>query len=115
MLVREAERFGLRALNSVWFSYADLSGRHFVEVDHLLIGDGKIWVLESKLTQTSRGILQVETLYKPIVEKCYPGFQVLTVMVCQNLIRETSRLATSLEEVLLWDKTTTLTWHWLGR
>ncbi len=101
-------------MNGPWFSYKDVNGFGHAQPDHLLVGREEVIILESKLTQTDRGRIQLETLYRPLVEYVFGPRPVRTVMVCKNLRVWTKSLVTDLEHVLNAHNSLPLVFHWIG-
>jgi hypothetical protein len=102
--------------SSTWFEFVDGSGRGHCEVDYLLFTPTSIYVFEVKLTQTPRGLSQLQELYLPVVRKVFSLVPVYGVMICKTLWTEPANLATSWEEVQAHVyQEELLTWHWLGR
>lgn len=102
------------ALPGQWFEFEDSAGRGFCQTDLLLPYNGKIGVLEVKLSYTREAEDELRGLYVPVVRKAL-GREVFGLVVCKNLrpgapgVR--GELVQALEEAaggLL------VTWHWLG-
>lgn len=100
--------------SSVWFEFSDQDGRGVCEVDHILLLPDSVVVVECKLTQTPRGISQLDLLYLPVVRKVFSSVPVRGVMVCKKLYEEPEVLVTKLHQVLELDQNVISTWHWLG-
>ena len=102
-------------LSSVWFEFLDANGRGVCEADHIIIRPDRVVVVECKLTQTPRGISQLERLYLPCARLVWPERRVQGVMICKTLYEEPTFYAGSWEEVLAAPDSVIPTWHWLGR
>lgn len=101
--------------SSVWFEFLDANGRGVCEADYIIICPDRVVVVEVKLTQTPRGISQLQHLYLPCARYVFSQVPVQGVMVCKTLYEKPSMLVDSFSEVLAADPTTIPTWHWLGR
>ena len=80
---------GLGALprfeRGIWFEFEDRNGPGYCQVDFLsdeVAGDAV--VLECKYSWTELGHLELETLYRPVVERAL-GVEVFGIVVCKNL------------------------------
>lgn len=104
-----------RVESSVWFEFFDSNGRGVCEADHIIICPDRVVVVECKLTQTPRGLFQLEKLYLPLVEFLFPEVRVQGVMICKTLYKEPEYLVTKWRELSEWKGNEILTWHWLGR
>lgn len=74
-----------------WFEFVDSNGQGYCQVDFVLQRDGFVVLLEAKHTWTLEGHLQLEQLYKPVVEML-TGMPTLGVVVCKRLVPEVSEL-----------------------
>jgi hypothetical protein len=101
--------------SGVWFEFYDIDGRGTCEVDHLVLYEDRVIVVECKLTQTPRGLSQLNLLYLPVVRQVFKSAAVSGVMICKKLYEEPELLATSWEEVLASPLSVIPTLHWLGR
>lgn len=113
MLVTEVGP-GYKVINGPWFSFRDVNGLGYAQPDHLLIGEDEVILLESKLTQTNRGLIQLKTLYRPLIEYAFAPLPIRSVMVCKNLRVWTKSLVSSLEKVLSSQSKAPLIFHWIG-
>lgn len=75
----------------------------------------RVIVFEVKLTQTPRGISQLERLYIPVVRKVFKNVPVYGVMICKRLYTQPETLVTSWKEALSACVDGVPTWHWIGR
>lgn len=80
-----------QAIHGQWFQFQDRNGLGHCQTDLLLDCKLGIVVLESKYTWTEAGHKQVEKLYLPVLAKAYPGRNVLGIVVCKVLTRDTPR------------------------
>ncbi len=107
---------GMELRHGVWFEFVDGHGRGHCEVDYLLLTPTSVYVFEVKLTQTPRGLSQLQDLYLPVTRKVFRDVPVYGVMICKTLWTEPANLATSWDQVHSHvQPTELLTWHWLGR
>lgn len=79
------------AKHGQWFEFEDLSGLGWCQTDLLLQTPFGIAVLEAKYTWVEEGHRQVEGLYLPILERCYPSQPVFGLVVCKVLTLATPR------------------------
>ena len=77
-----------------WIEYHDAQGRGHAEIDCLLLQKGrdvagkqvgKAYIFELKRTFTTRGLVQLGQLYRPLVRSILPGYEVFCLLVCKNL------------------------------
>lgn len=101
--------------SSVWFEFFDANGRGVCEADHIIICPDRVVVVEVKLTQTPRGISQLEHLYLPCARAVFPGVIVQGVMICRTLYEVPEVEVKGWNDLMQLDGTTIPTWHWLGR
>ena len=74
------------AQHGPWFEYWDAAGRGLCQPDFLMETPlGQIVILEVKYTWTPEAILQIERLYKPVVELAL-GKPCVGVTVCKRLL-----------------------------
>ena len=74
-------------LYGAWIKYFDKNGLGYAQPDILLF-DNKttdIYILECKLTQTDDAILQLRSLYKPLIEELYPNRKVYLIQIFKNI------------------------------
>ena len=82
--------FGEQVLSNVWFSYMDkYQGEGVCSTDHLIVDmvGGVVTIVECKLTHTPTAWKQLNNLYRPVVERAFPGFKVRGLEVCKNFER----------------------------
>ncbi len=81
-------RDGLSALFNPWVLYHNRSdgptAANFCQPDIVLAGQGRVWIIECKLTHTNDSWQQLRLLYEPVLRKIYPkGTQFALVEVCK--------------------------------
>jgi hypothetical protein len=94
--LRGAKRQGLSYQHSValalglkedlWFQFEDANGPGYCSPDGVARYQGEIIAVECKLTQTLEAVVQLEQLYRPILEMHF-SLPVRTLAVCKNLLR----------------------------
>jgi hypothetical protein len=96
-----------------WFEFCDANGRGYCQADALIIQPDLVVVLECKLTDVPQADLQLEGLYKPVLEHIYKR-RVHGVVVTRHLTRTTdlSRVTDSFAGALARPRPIL---HWLGR
>lgn len=99
-----------------WFAFVDSNGPGYCQTDVLLEGLDWVAVLEAKYTWTAQGHVQVDRLYRPVLQKALKkkalGLVVAKVLttqldlawVCRDLESALHRASLGLPTVL----------HWLG-
>jgi hypothetical protein len=93
-----------------WFEFDDLNGMGMCQPDWLKITERAVLVLECKYTWLPSGRLQIEELYRPVLEKVYKR-PVVGAVVCKVLVAGMDQpVASSLEDALRCGGV----WHWLG-
>jgi hypothetical protein len=94
-----AKQLGLR--ENVWFNFEDANGLGYCSPDGLALHGGRIVVVECKLTQTTQAIVQLEGLYRPVVEHYYQKAMVgITVVRRRTQEPWPGYVANGLEEAL---------------
>lgn len=92
------------ARGGVWIEYCDRNGRGYCQPDILLkVADREILILEAKYTWRLEGHVQLENLYRPVVNLMLGGrWQIYTVEVCKLLTADTPRacVVTSLRDAI---------------
>lgn len=74
------------AINGQWFEFLDSNGYGVCQTDHLVVHEGTLWVLETKLTDIFQGKLQLQELYLPVVAAAL-GATPRGAVVVRHLIR----------------------------
>jgi hypothetical protein len=72
-----------------WFSYRDFNGHGFCQPDFLLELEHLVVVLEAKYTWTPAAYVQIELLYKPVVQLAL-GKPVIGIQICKRLLPESA-------------------------
>lgn len=88
---REIEKALPEAKRGQWFEFVDQNGQGYCQVDFMLKREGYVVLLEAKHTWTPVGHLQLEELYRPVVEKLL-GVPAIGVVVCKRLNDEVGAL-----------------------
>lgn len=68
-----------------WFEFMDQNGHGYCQVDFLQRTSFGTAVLEAKLTWLPEAHLQLEQLYRPVVERCW-GLPMVGVVVAKRLV-----------------------------
>ena len=79
------------AKHGQWFEFRDRNGAGHCQTDLILDCPLGLVVLEAKYTWTEQGHKQVEKLYQPVLGQAFPGRNILGIVVCKVLTRETPR------------------------
>lgn len=79
-------------ISGQWFEYYDNNGRGYCQIDHYLVFNEQVLVLECKLTQTSVAWGQMHELYKPVLEHMYKR-PVTCVQVCKHVVDRTPTIS----------------------
>lgn len=95
-----------------WFDYLDKNGRGFAEPDGLIIYPSRVLIIESKLTGNVHGKMQLEGLYRPLVEAHYQR-PAVCLLVCKWVNGSTPGPFVASPEAFLALGTRFGTWQWL--
>lgn len=87
-----------RQIYNPWIEFWDSTGHHFAQPDFVLIGPKTIVVLEVKLSQSPFAFDQLVYLYKPLLEKMYPGREILLLQICKVMKCQWEPICWSLED-----------------
>jgi hypothetical protein len=102
---------------ALWWKFIDRHGSHWCQTDLLVRGKGTSLVLEIKLTWTWKAWVQLEELYRPVVEAAL-GKPMLGVQVCKNITseaRDSSLIVHNLHDAVVAAKQgKRVTLHWSG-
>lgn len=79
-----------------------------------MVRPGRLVILECKLSQTENAALQINELYRPLIEFIHPEAFVQGVQVCKNLWEEPTKPIGRLSDILVLDDPGVFTWHFLG-
>lgn len=105
------------ARHGQWFQFLDVNGLGTCQTDLLLEFPELVVVLEAKYTWTLTGHVQVERLYKPVVEKAL-GKPVVGMVICRTLLDERAMgqvlVVSRLMEAIAWCQKKRTVLHWLG-
>lgn len=101
-----------------WIGYLDVEhGDRICSPDALLVdvNKGVVVVVECKLTHTFDAFKQLDWVYKKVVGKLFPGFEVWGVEVCKhydlsvhypvskNVVKDISGLKAGMGNVMVWN------------
>lgn len=104
------------AQHGVWFQYSDMNGLGACQTDLLAVLRTCVVVIEAKYTWVPEGHLQLEALYKPVVERVF-GKPMLGIVVCKRLVPGMTgvHVAPSLTAAInIAQHGGRAVWHWLG-
>lgn len=112
-LAEELEHIG--AKHGQWFEFEDANGHGYAQADFVMRSGAGVAVLEAKYTWTMDGHVQLERLYRPLVERVWE-LEVLPILVCKKLVPEAKRyrISGTLSDALRDAKDGHAIWHWLG-
>ena len=63
--------FGSGVHSGAWFEFIDANGPGCCQVDHYIVLEGQILLVECKLSETSRAWGQIGQLYRPVLEQYF--------------------------------------------
>ncbi len=101
-----------------WFEFEDQNGPGVCQTDFILTSLNHpdcVFVLECKYSWVIQGHLQIEQLYRPVLEKAL-ALPVHGIVVCKNLKPGIGdiRVASGIGEAQALAKHGRVVWHWLG-
>lgn len=83
-----------------WFRFLDANGWHCCQIDHYVVLEDQVLLIEAKLTETWVGFSQIDFLYRPVLRHLY-GQPVTGVVACRNLVtRRNPLLINDISEAL---------------
>ena len=95
--------YGDKVLHGQWYHFEDKRGLGWCHPDIIILPDGDrkfILVIECKLKATRKAWVQLNYLYRPILERLYPQVEVRLVQVVKNLNKDLKLdLVDTLDEV----------------
>ena len=95
--------YGDKVLHGQWYHFEDKRGLGWCQPDIIILPDGDrkfILVIECKLKATRKAWVQLNYLYRPILERLYPQVEVRLVQVVKNLNKDLKLdLVDTLDEV----------------
>ena len=95
--------YGDKVLHGPWYHFEDKRGLGWCQPDIIILpnGDRKfLLVLECKLKATKKAWVQLNYLYRPILERLYPQVEIRLVQVVKNLNKDLKLdLVDTLDEV----------------
>jgi hypothetical protein len=104
------------AQRGIWWEFVDANGPGYCQTDFIIDLPGGIVILECKYTWVAEGHIQIENLYKPVVEQAR-GCPVAGLVVVKKLTpgMNGTRVVSSLEEALRLESLGfRVVLHWLG-
>lgn len=105
------------ARHGQWFQFIDANGHGTCQTDLLLEFEDLVVVLEAKYTWTLMGHVQVERLYRPVVERAM-GKPCVGLVICKALRDEvemgSAMVVHRLMDALAWCQRKRTVLHWLG-
>lgn len=98
-----------------WFSFVDRNGKGFAHPDYFLVYPQVTVVFECKLTQTDTAFVQINGLYRPILDYVFKR-PVVGIQVCHNLraVPAEGIIEDPFSAISSGDPTRTWTMHWIG-
>lgn len=96
-----------------WFQYFDKKGMGFCECDGFLELESEVILFEVKLTGGPHGKMQMEGLYKPLLEKTLSK-PVRCLLVVKNFTAATPGPTFKSPEDFIKSSAAYGCWHWLG-
>lgn len=104
------------AQHGPWFEYEDSKGLGLCQPDFVIEEEERVIVLEAKYTWTLQGHLQIEQLYRPVLEMLL-GKPVVGIEVCKVLLPEAREqgavVFSSLADALASSPRPWRVWHWI--
>tara|TARA_Y100001963_G_scaffold93879_1_gene129360 strand:- start:1004 stop:1357 length:354 start_codon:yes stop_codon:yes gene_type:complete len=95
--------YGDKVLHGPWYHFEDKRGLGWCQPDIIILPDGDrkfLLVLECKLKATKKAWVQLNYLYRPILERLYPQVEIRLVQVVKNLNKDLKLdLVDTLDEV----------------
>lgn len=105
------------ARHGQWFQFIDQNGHGTCQTDLLLEFPELVVVLEAKYTWTMQGHVQVERLYRPVVERAL-GKPCFGLVICKALRDEVemgdAMIVHRLMDAISWCQRKRTVLHWLG-
>jgi hypothetical protein len=100
--------YGDKVIHGQWYEYEDRRGLGWCQPDILILPDDKrdfIIVIECKLKSTRKAWVQLNYLYRPVLEKIYPQVDLRMVQVVKNLDKKVKvDLIETLDDVFCQEK-----------
>jgi len=104
-----------------WIRFEDRNGPGFAQPDILLAGTSTFLVLECKLKFTPSAILQLDALYRPLLEALVPSTPIRRAVLCKYLTPQAKALIPRPALEVWWDdiphsgSCAILSWNGQGR
>ena len=85
--VVEALRVSGEGIAGLWFEFADVNGHRYAQADWVGFDyeKGKICIVEIKLNRVPEAWWQLNRLYRPLVEKVFPYWDIALVEIASNM------------------------------
>lgn len=96
-----------------WIRFHDANGTGHAEPEAYLVLKDRIVLFEAKLTGGIAGKMQMEGLYKPLLENIYRR-PVVCLMICKNVAPDTPHPRYDSPEAFMSSGRPFGVWHWLG-
>lgn len=83
--------YGDKVLHGQWYEFEDRRGLGWCQPDIIVLPDKDrkfILVLECKLKATKKAWVQLNYMYRPVLERIYPQIEIRLVQVVKNLNKE---------------------------
>ncbi len=83
--------YGDKVLHGQWYEFEDRRGLGWCQPDIIVLPDKDrkfILVLECKLKATKKAWVQLNYMYRPVLERIYPQTEIRLVQVVKNLNKE---------------------------
>lgn len=96
---------GWEPIPGPWFEFVDRQGHRYAQADWVALNQrtGIVCIGEIKLTRVSMAWWQLNTLYKPLVERLFPAYEVACLEIVANLasvaVPEPVKFITSVDRV----------------
>lgn len=96
-----------------WIKFADRNGVGWAEPELFIVLKDRVILFEMKLTGGPAGRMQMERLYKPLLEHIFKR-PVHCLLVCRNVTEHTPGPRFQTPEDFIISGASFGTWHWLG-
>lgn len=96
------------AVPGLWFEFTDASGHRYAQTDWIGFdwNRGLICIAEIKLSRVPQAWWQLNRLYRPLIEKLFPQFEVAMLEIASNVqpiaTPDEVKVVRSLEQVVPW-------------
>jgi hypothetical protein len=101
-----------------WIEFCDANGGGFAQPDFFLVAPDRVLLFEAKLSEVDAGYVQLEQLYKPLLQHIFKC-PVVSVLVCRTVwgLRQPLILVRDPKDLLsprVAYQPSPLVWHFLG-